>query len=116
MTVHLPSSAVRRDRGAVADPYGHVRLPASGQDETPARIDTIPYGRFRNVHLYITDYVRIIRAAKALGHGHVITTSNGLQPAARKFPQMAPEAFSYVQISLDGGSPQSHDRVQGAGR
>lgn len=61
------------------------------------------------------DYIRIIRAAAEIGFEHVITTSNGLEPARRKFTQMRPEDFSYVQISLDGGSADSHDRIHGQG-
>lgn len=166
--VSLPTPTLRRDRAAVADAYGTARLPASAHDAAPERIDKIPYGRFRNVYLYITeacqlrcehcymgerldralkmplpairetlttwrqmggskltilggeptlhpDYIQIIRDAKTLGYEHVITTSNGLGPAAKKFRQMQPEDFSYVQISLDGGSAASHDQVRGQG-
>jgi MoaA/NifB/PqqE/SkfB family radical SAM enzyme len=115
-------------------------------------VDKIPYGRFRNVYLYITeacqlrcehcymgerlnralkmpyravietlttwrqmggskltilggeptlhpDYIPIIRGAKTLGYEHVITTSNGLGPAAKKFARMEPDDFAYVQIA-----------------
>ena len=61
------------------------------------------------------DYIQIIRAANDLGYEHVITTSNGLEPAIRKFRQMSPADFAYVQISLDGGCPDSHDRIRGPG-
>src|SRR5262249_22696726 len=61
------------------------------------------------------DYIPIIRDAKALGYEHVITTSNGLGPAAKKFSQMQPEDLSSVQISLDGGSSESDDQVRGEG-
>jgi hypothetical protein len=37
------------------DTYGHARLPASAHDAAPKRVDKIPYGRFRNVYLYITE-------------------------------------------------------------
>jgi radical SAM protein with 4Fe4S-binding SPASM domain len=169
MTVtHIPVSALRRDRGAVSDAYGNARLPASSHDAQFDRVDKIPYGRFRNVYLYITeacqlrcehcymgerldralkmpydavmrtlttwrqmggskltilggeptlhpDYIQIIRGAKQLGYEYVITTSNGLGPAARKFARMEPDDFAYVQISLDGGSAASHDQVRGQG-
>lgn len=168
MTTALPMPTLRRDRAAVADAYGHARLPASALDATPERIDKIPYGRFRNVYLYITeacqlrcehcymgerleralkmpydavmrtlttwrqmggskltilggeptlhpDYMRIVRNAKSLGYEQVITTSNGLGPAAKKFAAMEPDDFSYVQISLDGGSSASHDQIRGDG-
>jgi radical SAM protein with 4Fe4S-binding SPASM domain len=168
VTTALPMPTPRRDRTAVTDAYGNARLPASAFDAIPERVDKIPYGRFRNVYLYITeacqlrcehcymgerleralkmpyeavmktlitwrqmggskltilggeptlhpDYIPIIRHAKTIGYEHVITTSNGLGPAAKKFAQMQPDDFSYVQISLDGGSPASHDQVRGAG-
>ena len=162
-TTRLPMPTMR-----LTDRYGHARLPAGAHDPVPRRIDQLPYGRFRNVYLYITEacqlrcehcymgprldralkmpyeqvcstlttwrqmggskltilggeptlhprYVEIIRYAAALGYEHVITTSNGLQPAARKFAQMNPDDFAYVQISLDGGTADSHDQVRGAG-
>jgi radical SAM protein with 4Fe4S-binding SPASM domain len=59
------------------------------------------------------DYCRIIRFANAIGYEHVITTTNGLKPAARKLSRLEPADFAYVQISLDGGSSESHDRVRG---
>lgn len=37
------------------DAYGHARLPASAHDTAPERVDKIPYGRFRNVYLSITE-------------------------------------------------------------
>lgn len=61
------------------------------------------------------DYIDVIRSAAALGYEHVITTSNGLDPAIRKFRRMQPDNFAYIQISLDGGSASSHDQVRGAG-
>jgi radical SAM protein with 4Fe4S-binding SPASM domain len=56
-----------------------------------------------------------IRHATVVGYEHVITTSNGLGPAIRKFRRMTPEDFAYIQISLDGGSATSHDQVRGNG-
>lgn len=150
------------------DRYGHARLPAAAHDPQPSKIDRIPYGRFRNVYLYITEACQLrcehcymgdrleratkmgydeitktlvawrqmggskitilggeptlhprfadtIRYANALGYEHVITTTNGLTPAARKFRTMQPDDFAYVQVSLDGGSPDSHDKVRGPG-
>ena len=54
-TTALPMPTLRRDRAAVADAYGNARLPTSAHDTTPERVDKIPYGRFRNVYLYITE-------------------------------------------------------------
>ncbi|MFC0844670.1 radical SAM/SPASM domain-containing protein [Streptomyces noboritoensis] len=60
-------------------------------------------------------YEDTIRAAGQLGYEHVITTSNGLGPARRKFRRLDPSDFAYVQISVDGGSAATHDAVRGPG-
>ena len=61
------------------------------------------------------DYCAAIRAAGRLGYEHVITTTNAQRPALKKFRQLEPGDFAYVQVSLDGGSASSHDRVRGDG-
>ncbi|MEU3553322.1 radical SAM/SPASM domain-containing protein [Streptomyces fragilis] len=61
-------------------------------------------------------YEDTIRLAGDLGYEHVITTSNGLAPALRKFRRLDPADFAYVQISVDGGSAGTHDAVRGPGR
>jgi radical SAM protein with 4Fe4S-binding SPASM domain len=37
------------------DGYGHARMPRGAATPEPKRIDRVPYGRFRNVYLYITE-------------------------------------------------------------
>lgn len=59
------------------------------------------------------DYCGAIRAAKHIGYEHVITTTNAQLPALRKFRQLEPKDFAYVQVSLDGGTAASHDAVRG---
>jgi radical SAM protein with 4Fe4S-binding SPASM domain len=61
------------------------------------------------------NYVEAIRLGRQLGYEDVITTTNAQAPAARKFRQLEPADFAYVQVSLDGGSAETHDRVRGAG-
>ncbi|WP_433662477.1 radical SAM/SPASM domain-containing protein [Nocardia sp. CA-128927] len=61
------------------------------------------------------DYVRIIRAAGTIGFEDVITTTNAHAKSMRKFDQLEPSDFAYVQVSLDGGSAESHDRIRGEG-
>lgn len=61
------------------------------------------------------NFTDAVRAAGLLGYEHVITTTNAQEPALRKFRQMAPGDFSYVQVSLDGGSAQAHDAIRGTG-
>lgn len=164
MTTQLPMPR-RRDAG---DGYGHARMPRGATVPEPAHIDRVPYGRFRNVYLYITEacqlrcehcymgerldralkmplsqivetlqtwrrlggskltilggepslhpnYVDSIRFAARLGYEHVITTTNAQAPALKKFRQLEPSDFAYVQVSLDGGSADSHDRIRGEG-
>ncbi|RMI33577.1 radical SAM protein [Nocardia stercoris] len=60
-------------------------------------------------------YCEVIRLARQLGYEHVITTTNSQKPALRRFRQLSPEDFAYVQVSLDGGSAETHDAVRGAG-
>jgi radical SAM protein with 4Fe4S-binding SPASM domain len=40
---------------AVRDGYGHARMPRGTTGPGPERIDRLPYGRFRNVYLYISE-------------------------------------------------------------
>ncbi|MFI9580472.1 radical SAM protein [Streptomyces sp. NPDC052236] len=61
-------------------------------------------------------YEDTIKLAGALGYEHVITTSNGLASANRKFRRLPPADFAYVQISVDGGSAETHDAVRGEGK
>ncbi len=148
--------------------YGFARLPSPADAADLQYVDKVPYGRFRNVYLYITeacqlrckhcymgerldravkmpiekirgtlqtwrkmggskltilggeptlhpDFVESIRAAHTLGYEHVIITTNGLNPCIRKLRQMEVSDFSYVQVSLDGGSSATHDMVRGEG-
>ncbi|MFB8199376.1 radical SAM protein [Kitasatospora purpeofusca] len=60
-------------------------------------------------------YEDTIRLAGQIGYENVITTSNGLDPAMRKFRRLEPHDFAYVQISVDGGTPATHDAVRGTG-
>lgn len=60
-------------------------------------------------------YCQVIRLARQLGYEHVITTTNAQKPALRRFRQLAPDDFAYVQVSLDGGSRTTHDAVRGSG-
>jgi radical SAM protein with 4Fe4S-binding SPASM domain len=160
-TADLPAPAVR-------DGYGHARMPRRSAAPDPVRIDRVPYGRFRNVYLYISEacqlhcehcymgerldramkmplsqivdwlmawrrmggskvtilggeptlhpnFIEAVRFAARLGYEQVVTTTNAQEPALRKFHKMAPEDFAYVQVSLDGGTVQTHDAIRGPG-
>lgn len=61
------------------------------------------------------DFTEAVRIASRLGYEHVVTTTNAQRPALRKFRQMAPDDFAYVQVSLDGGTARSHDAIRGTG-
>jgi radical SAM protein with 4Fe4S-binding SPASM domain len=60
-------------------------------------------------------FERITKFASATGYEQVILTTNALKPAARKLRRLEPADFAYVQVSLDGGSSDSHDSVRGRG-
>lgn len=51
MTTALPMPQLREPD----DGYGHARMPRSAAVPEPDHIDRVPYGRFRNVYLYITE-------------------------------------------------------------
>jgi radical SAM protein with 4Fe4S-binding SPASM domain len=61
------------------------------------------------------NYVDAIHFAHRLGYEHVITTTNAQVPSLRKFRQLGPDDFAYVQVSLDGGSAETHDAIRGNG-
>src|SRR5437899_173985 len=61
------------------------------------------------------DYCTVVRVANQLGYEHVITTTNAQKPALRKFCQLDPSDFAYVQVSFDGGRAASQDRIRGVG-
>jgi MoaA/NifB/PqqE/SkfB family radical SAM enzyme len=60
-------------------------------------------------------YCDVIRLSKKLGYEHVITTTNAQKPALRRFRQLQPDDFAYIQVSLDGGTAASHDAIRGEG-
>lgn len=60
-------------------------------------------------------YCEAVRVSRKLGYEHVITTTNAQKPALRKFREMNPEDFTYVQVSVDGGSAATHDTIRGKG-
>jgi radical SAM protein with 4Fe4S-binding SPASM domain len=61
------------------------------------------------------NFADAVRFANRLGYEQVITTTNAQQHAMRKFRRMTPDDFAYVQVSMDGGSPASHDAIRGTG-
>ncbi len=61
------------------------------------------------------DFIEICRYAKSIGYEKVILNTNGLRKALQPLSKMKPEEFSYIQVSLDGGSAETHDAVRGSG-
>ena len=61
------------------------------------------------------DFIEICLYAKLLGYEKVILNTNGLRQTLKQLNQMEPQDFSYVQISLDGGSEKTHDLTRGKG-
>ncbi|MFF0458685.1 radical SAM protein [Nocardia africana] len=102
--------------------YMGERLERALKMELPKIVDTLAtwrklggskvtlLGGEPTLHPYFID---AIRAAKKLGYEDVITTTNAQQPASKKFRKMEPSDFAYVQVSVDGGSAETHDAVRG---
>lgn len=61
------------------------------------------------------DFLSIVRLAHETGYEKVILNTNGLAPARRALALSPARDFSYVQVSVDGGSASTHDRVRGKG-
>jgi radical SAM protein with 4Fe4S-binding SPASM domain len=57
----------------------------------------------------------IVQYANQLGYEQVILNTNGLVTARARLRKIKPSAFAYVQVSVDGASPRTHDLVRGAG-
>lgn len=61
------------------------------------------------------DFIEICRYAKKIGYEKVILNTNGLRKSLQPLSRMEADEFSYIQISLDGGSPETHDLIRGNG-
>ena len=61
------------------------------------------------------DFVHICRTAKQIGYEKVIINTNGLRKSWQQLSTMTPDELSYIQISLDGGSSETHDLIRGKG-
>ncbi|MGB7127525.1 MAG: radical SAM protein [Candidatus Rhabdochlamydia sp.] len=61
------------------------------------------------------DFIEICRYAKRVGYEKIILNTNGLRKSLQPLSQMDPEEFSYIQVSLDGGSSETHDLIRGPG-
>ena len=60
-------------------------------------------------------FEEIVRFAKAIGYEKVILNTNGLVTSRKRLRNLNPDDFAYIQVSLDGGSPETHDVVRGKG-
>lgn len=61
------------------------------------------------------DFIEICRYARSVGYEKVILNTNGLRKALQPLSEMNPDEFNYIQVSLDGGSPATHDIIRGKG-
>jgi radical SAM protein with 4Fe4S-binding SPASM domain len=60
-------------------------------------------------------FCEIIKVANRLGYEKVILTTNGLKPACKRLESLEAKDFAYVQVSLDGARPETHDKIRGKG-
>lgn len=58
-------------------------------------------------------FEEIVKYANKLGYEKVTMDTNGLQIALNKLSNLDYTDFSYIQISLDGGSSLTHDSIRG---
>ena len=59
------------------------------------------------------NFEEIVRYANDLKYEKVIMDTNGLQIALNKLSNLSCSDFSYIQISLDGGSSPTNDAIRG---
>lgn len=60
-------------------------------------------------------FEEVVRYANKLNYEKITLDTNGLQVALNKISNLNPSDFSYIQISLDGGSPNTNDKIRGNG-
>jgi len=56
-----------------------------------------------------------IKYANNLGYQEVIMDTNGIPPALNVLSKINPSDLTYIQVSLDGASPETHDQIRGRG-
>lgn len=61
------------------------------------------------------NFEEIIQYANKLGYEKVILNTHALRSAINKIQLINSSDFSYVQVSLDGASSKTHDRIRGKG-
>lgn len=61
------------------------------------------------------NYKEAVRYANSLKFEKVIMDTNGIPPSLDVLREFAPSDFAYVQVSLDGASPQTHEIIRGRG-
>lgn len=59
------------------------------------------------------DFKKIVKLSHDLGYEQVILNTHGLKSARRVLQSCDPSDFSYIQVSVDGGSAETHERVRG---
>lgn len=56
-----------------------------------------------------------VQYANTLGYEEVIMDTNGVPPALNVLSKFDSSDFAYIQVSLDGASPETHDAIRGEG-
>jgi radical SAM protein with 4Fe4S-binding SPASM domain len=56
-----------------------------------------------------------IKYANNLEYEGVIMDTNGIPPALDVLSKIDPSELTYIQVSLDGASPETHDKIRGKG-
>ena len=61
------------------------------------------------------NFSEVIKYAKECNFNELILDSNGLNSSLHKILEFNSYDFSYIQISIDGGSSETHDYIRGNG-
>ncbi|MBU2592876.1 radical SAM protein [Patescibacteria group bacterium] len=61
------------------------------------------------------EFGKAVRYAHKLKYKEIIMDTNGIPPSLEVLNKFNPLDFTYIQVSLDGASPETHDQIRGKG-
>ena len=60
-------------------------------------------------------FEEVVRYANSLGYDEIVMDTNGISPSLDVLSKFNCSDFSYIQVSLDGASSETHDKIRGKG-
>jgi len=61
------------------------------------------------------EFRKVVWAANKLKHKEIIMDTNGIYPSLEVLSKFNPSDFTYIQVSLDGASSETHEQIRGKG-